>query len=137
MLRSFIVKLSILTGGLALMIVLLNYAVPLFNSVKNFTWLSIAFFFTLTIITGYIGFRSLEKSAYGFVASVNGIVLIKLLLCVGFVIAYLVIARPHAPDFVISFFILYIIYTVFEIRELVIAQRKRSGKEKVSQQGNV
>src|SRR6266513_2259232 len=123
--RSFIISLIILTIIMMVISAILNYFIPFFHSIQNFTWFSLAFFFVLTVITGYIGFRSLEKSAYGFVASVNGIVLLKLMLSVGFLIAYLVIIKPGSPNFIISFFVFYIIYTVFEIRQLIMAQKRK------------
>jgi len=134
--RSFIFSLIILTTVMTVISALVNYLVPFFHSIQNFTWFSLAFFFVLTAITGYIGFRSLEKSAYGFVASVNGIVLLKLLLSVGFLIAYLVITKPGSPYFIISFFVFYIIYTVFEIRQLIIAQKRKIEQQKLSQNAN-
>lgn len=42
--------------------------------------MSLGFFFLITLLTGYMGFRGLEKSAHGFVASVNGMVVLKLFL---------------------------------------------------------
>ena len=120
---------------LALFIAILNYTVPFFHAFQDFTWLSLVFFIVLTIITGKIGFRSLQKSPYGFVASVNGIVILKLFLGVGFIIAYVLIAKPEGPSFIISFFVLYVFYTVFEIRTLIIAQRKKPGKQKEMEDG--
>ena len=134
--RSFIIILTILTAGIAIVIAIVNLLIPFFLSVQIFTWSALAFFFALTIITGYMGFRSLEKSAYGFVASVNGIVLLKLALSVAFVVAYLLIAKPDKPNFIISFFILYIIYTVFEIRQLIMAQKRKIQQQKLSQNAN-
>ena len=105
-LRSFIMTLTILTVVLAILIAVVNYLIPFFLSIQIFTWSALAFFFALTIITGYMGFRSLEKSSHGFVASVNGIVLLKLALSIAFIVAYLLIAKPGKPNFIISFFIL-------------------------------
>lgn len=130
--RSFIILLIILTTIMMVIIALVNYFIPFFHAFQNFTWFSLAFFFILTVITGYIGFGSLEKGAYGFVASVNGIVLLKLMLSVGFLITYLVIARPDSPYFIISFFVFYIIYTVFEIRQLIIAQKRKKEHQKLT-----
>ena len=135
-LRSFIIMLIVVTAGMAMVIAIVNALIPFFLSIQVFTWLSLTFFFVLTIITGYIGVRSLEKSAHGFVASVNGIVLLKLLLSVGFIITYVLVAKPHTPNFIISFFILYVFYTVFEIRQLIILQKKKIRREKLSQNAN-
>src|SRR5436190_3106870 len=111
--RGFTFSSIILTAVVAVVIAVVNLLVPFFRSFQIFTWSSLAFFFALTLVTGYIGFRSLDKSSHGFVAGVNGIVFLKLMLGVGFVIAFVLIAKPGTPNFIISFFILYIIYTVF------------------------
>jgi hypothetical protein len=136
MLRSFIIKLIVITLGLSVLIILLNYLSPFFYSIRNFTWLSLAFFFLLTIATGYIGLRALDKTPHGFIASVNGIVMIKLLLCIGFVLSYLLIVKPGVSYFIVSFFAMYVIYSGFEIRELIIGQRKKTQQEKIAKHGN-
>lgn len=123
MLRPFLIKLTLLTIGTAVMIALANMLFPFFNQFQQFTWLCLVFFFLVTLLTGYIGFRGLTKSAHGFVASVNGMVVIKLFLSAAFVIVFVVVSRPEGPAFVVSFFILYVIYTVFEIREMILAQK--------------
>jgi len=122
-----------MTAALAVVIALVNYFVPSLQSFQKFTWLSLTFFFVVTIVSGSIGFRGLEKSAHGFVASVNGMVMLKLFLSVIFIIVYVLIAKPHTPLFITSFFFLYVIYAVFEIRELIIAQKIR---RKQLQDGN-
>ncbi|MCY7408656.1 MAG: hypothetical protein LH473_00140 [Chitinophagales bacterium] len=123
-LKDFISKLLMLTVVCAVVIAALNYFIPFFNGFRNFSWCALVYFFLLTALAGYIGILSLNKSAHGFVASVNGIVMIKLLFSAGFVIAYALIAKPGRPDFVISFFLLYVVYTVFLVREFIIAQKK-------------
>ena len=130
--RSFIISLIILTAILVVISALVNYFIPFFYSIQNFTWLSLTFFFVLTFISGYMGFRSLEKTAYGFVAGVNGIVLLKLILSVGFLIAYLVITKPGSPYFIIPFFVFYIIYTVFLIRQVIMAQKRKRNQQELS-----
>ena len=123
MFRSFAAKLTILTAALAVIILVMNYLLPFLQSFQDFTWFSLLFFFLVTLVTGYIGFRSFEKTAHGFVSSVNGMMMLKLFLCIIFIIVYVVIAKPHSPVFISSFFFLYLIYTVFEIRELIAAQK--------------
>jgi len=117
--------LIILSIGLAVIIAVVNYFIPLFQPFQNFTWLSLAFFFIVTLLTGYVGLRGLEKSAHGFVASVNGMVVLKLFMSVIFIITYVVIAKPNSAVFITSFFILYVVFSVFEIRELIMAQKIR------------
>jgi hypothetical protein len=121
--RSFALKLCLFTVGVAAVVALANLLVPFFTSFSVFTWMSLGFFFIITLLTGYMGFRGLEKSAHGFVASVNGMVVLKLFLSAAFIVVYVVFTHPDGPAFVVSFFVLYVIFTVFEIRELVLAQK--------------
>lgn len=123
---SYFRKLVLFTLGMLVLVVGVMYTIPYFASIQTFTWISLFFFFAVTAITLYVGLRGLEKSAYGFVASVNGIVLIKLLLSAALVILYVVIERPHEPKFIIPFFFFYFVFTVFEIRQLLIAQKLKT-----------
>jgi len=123
--RKFLIKLFIFSILVAISFAIADFAVPMFASYQSFTWLALIFFFLLNGVTGFIGFRALKKSPHGFVASVNGIVALKILLCVVFVVIYMVVAQPNSGLFIISFFILYVIYTVFEIRELIAAQKNQ------------
>jgi len=124
------IRLTICTIAMAIVLAFVNVAFPFFQSFQLFSWLALFYFFLLTAITGYMGFRSLEKSPHGFVAGVNGIVLVKLMLSVGFLITYLVITKPGAPNFIFSFFAFYIVYTVFEVWLLVKAQRLKALDDK-------
>ena len=125
MFRTFATKLIVLSTVLAVVIAVVNYSVPLFAAFAGFTWMALAFFFLMTLLTGYMGFRGLEKTAHGFVASVNGMVVLKLFMSVIFVIAFVLIAKPDSAVFISSFFIFYVVFSVFEIRELIKAQKIR------------
>jgi hypothetical protein len=130
MLRASVSRLTICTAAMAVLVAAANYFIPFFDSFQLFTWLSLAFFFVVTVITLYIGMSGLEKSSYGFVASVNGIVLIKLMLSVALVIGYMLVERPHQAHFIIPFFFFYIVYTIFEVQQLLAAQ-KMKGRQKL------
>ena len=129
MFRKSLTRLFILTLIIAIILIPLNYFIPLLASFQQFTWLSLIFFFIITLITVYIGLRGLEKSGHGFVASVNGIVMIKLFFCAGLVIVYMLIARPGNATFILPFFLFYVLFTVFEIREVLKAQKMLLGQK--------
>jgi len=135
MFRSFFIKLILFTIVLAVVIAVLNFLSPFFQSFQSFTWMSLVFFFLLTLLAGFMALRSLEKSPHGFIASVNGIVVLKLFLSIALIILYLVIAKPGSPKFITSFFALYILFTAFEIREFIIVQKKKL-KEKIPGNGS-
>ncbi|MEO6167372.1 MAG: hypothetical protein ABIO46_05925 [Chitinophagales bacterium] len=127
--RTIFSRLIIYTAAIAFIVALATYLIPAMASYQNFTWISLAFFSLITALTLYIGIKGLEKNSYGFVASVNGIVLVKLMLSVVLVLTYVLIARPKDPKFIIPFFVFYILFTVFEIRELLMAQKIKTGKK--------
>lgn len=126
MFRTIFSRLIIFTAGMAVVVALLSYLIPVMASFQLFTWISLLFFSLITALTLYIGLRGLEKNSYGFVASVNGIVLVKLMLSAVLVLVYVIITRPHNPVFIIPFFVFYILFTVFEVRELLMAQKLKA-----------
>ncbi|HUM48358.1 MAG TPA: hypothetical protein PLD84_15610 [Chitinophagales bacterium] len=111
---------------MAFIVALGTYLIPGMASFQIFTWISLAFFSLITALTLYIGLKGLEKNSYGFVASVNGIVLVKLMLSAVLVLVYVLIERPKDPKFIIPFFIFYIVFTIFEVREILMAQKVKS-----------
>ena len=119
-------RLIIYSAAIAVLVVIAGLLWPSIASFRDFTWLSFTFFALLTGLTLYIGLRGLEKSSYGFVASVNGIVLLKLMLSVVLVLVYVILTKPKEPQFILPFFIFYILFTVFEVRELLLAQNMKS-----------
>ncbi len=133
MFRSFIAKLILITAAIAAVLAMGNFLSPFLRSFQIFSWSALAFFFLLTVITGYMGFRAIDKSTHGFIASVNGIVLLKLVLSIGFLICFLLITKPAASTFIVSFFFLYITFTVFEIYQLVVAQKIKIKEQNPSQ----
>ncbi len=119
-------RLIIYSAAIAVLVVIAGLLFPAIASFQDFTWLSLVFFSLLTALTLYIGLRGLEKSSYGFVASVNGIVLLKLMLSVILVLLYVIFVKPKEPLFILPFFLFYILFTVFELRELLLAQKAKS-----------
>jgi hypothetical protein len=119
-------RLVIYTAAMAFLVALGTYMIPAMAPFQTFTWISLAFFSLITAFTLYIGIKGLEKNSYGFVASVNGIVLVKLMLSIVLVLAYVLIERPKDPKFIIPFFIFYILFTIFEVREILMAQKVKS-----------
>lgn len=130
--RASFTKLMVLTIVLAIAILVANYSVALFKAFETFTWSCLAFFFIVTVATLYMGLKGLEKSSHGFVATVNGIVMIKLFLSVGLVIGYLLLAKPNNGWFILPFFVFYIVFTVFEIRELLKGQKLKAAERRAT-----
>lgn len=130
MFRLVFFKLVVFTVAIALLAASGIIWIPAMLPFQVFTWIALVFFFLVTALSLYIGLKGLEKSSYGFVASVNGIVLLKLMLSVMLIIVYMLFAKPKDPVFIVPFFLFYIFFTVFEVRELLIAQQKSTGPKK-------
>lgn len=88
-----------------------------------FGWWALLFFLFITLFTGWLGLNALRQSARGFVAAVSSMVMIKLLASAAFVAGYALWMHPESPVFIIPFFVLYVLFTVFEIRQLIGAQK--------------
>lgn len=128
-LKNYFIRITALALLLAPVAAALNYFSPFFSSFAAFTWIALVFFYAVTLLSGYLGIRSLTKTAYGFVAGVNGMVMLKLFLSIAFLIGYLVLAKPDGPRFAVSFFVLYATFTAFEIRELILIQKLQEKKK--------
>ncbi|MCS6990258.1 MAG: hypothetical protein NZL95_00140 [Chitinophagales bacterium] len=122
--RRFFLRLFglfvLLSGIAALAALALGWAHPAIR----LCWWALIFFLFITALTGWMGLRALHQSARGFVTSVSLMVTAKLLGSALFVALYAWLTKPQSPMFIIPFFILYIFFTVFEIRELIIAQKR-------------
>jgi len=133
-LRSFYFRLVVLTLVLAALAFLVYRSVSSLQY-ENFAWFSLLFFVAVTLLTFPIALNGLKKNTgHGFVASVNGMVMLKIFLSIAFIIVYILLAKPKSPAFIFPFFVFYIVFTVFEVRELLRAQKillkKKDGDER-------
>jgi hypothetical protein len=72
------------------------------------------FFFASSLLSFFYLLQSTHKRFIKFVNTFLAIILIKLFLYVGVMIAYVFMNRSDAVPFMLSFFILYLCYTIFE-----------------------
>lgn len=88
-------------------------------------------------VIGYVSFSVLFKASQGkfsnFTNSFMLITVVKLLVMLGLIALYLYLNRADAIRFVITLFLLYIVYTLFEVRWLlrlnrVVQAEMRQGK---------
>ncbi|MCB0707682.1 MAG: hypothetical protein KDC34_20340 [Saprospiraceae bacterium] len=125
--RSFVVNLFSLT----LLTVLVLYATqqvwPLMKQHQLLSWLSLGFFFLLSVLmywTGLVTSRSENKNM--FTAAVLGFVFGKMALSLMIVVIYTKEVQPESKYFILPFFLVYLVYTVFETYFLI-----RLGKQKL------
>ncbi|MFM9945826.1 MAG: hypothetical protein ACKVQB_11410 [Bacteroidia bacterium] len=107
------------------LITLICGAILFISDVTGFThigligWIALAFFAILTTVLTNMSLRSAAKSDSRFVTGVMGGVGLRMMFCVLFVIIYWVTAKERNTFFIIYFFILYLFFTVFEIKFLL------------------
>ncbi len=113
-LRNFLIKEGILTvslGFIALILfrtVLATYYHPVF-------WLNL---FVIAVLTGILHFsvlKSRDKEHARFSAQFISISGIKMMVYLVFIVLYAILNPEHAKFFLITFLILYFIYTLFEV----------------------
>jgi hypothetical protein len=107
--------LTLLAGGLAFL---------LFRILPH-NWFSPAlpflfiFFFAGGIISYMVLGKSLGSRFIGFVSSFMLVTTVKLLLYITILLLYCFLNRKDAVAFLLNFFILYLVYTIFEIIQFV------------------
>ncbi len=118
MLKKYIIRLLIFS----LLIAILAFA--LYATVLSRFYLPVMpwvllFFVLISLATHYILIKAGESRITKFSTSFMGVTSIKLFLYLIFIVVYLINDKSNALVFVISFFILYLLFTVFETSTLL------------------
>jgi len=77
------------------------------------------FFAAITLISFLILLRSLNSKLSRFIHTFLITTIVKLILYIGMMILYVLLNPPDAVPFMITFFILYLLYTVFEVVKMI------------------
>jgi len=115
----FLLKLTILTAAIAIAALVLmqtsysNFIIPVF-------WYMLAGMVLLTALMHYSVLQISEKSASSFSSRFMMISGIKMMVYLIFITIYVFSFTTQAKIFLISFFILYLIFTLFEVFQIVI-----------------
>jgi hypothetical protein len=75
----------------------------------------IPFYFSLSILIQYILLKGIDKKLASFVNRYMLITVVKLFLLIAVIIIYVFTNKQDALQFMITFFIFYLCYTVFEV----------------------
>lgn len=112
--RSFFTQLGLLSLGTALLIFLLG-RLPRFQAYSLLSWASLAAFFALSVAMFFAG-RSAAHSdnKNDFTNAVLGFTVGKMFLAIVAIFGYSSLAKPTDKLFIIPFFSIYLIYTIFE-----------------------
>ena len=113
--RRFFVQLISLTGVMIGLVFLMRL-IPSLAPHTNFSLASIAFFVLLSIFMYFLGIKAaVSKDKNAFTRLIILITFVKMLLTVILVIVYQRVIKPEGIGFVIPFFLVYIVYTAFEV----------------------
>lgn len=89
---------------------------PTFTDDAVLTWIAIGIFVSLSIMMYYQGYRAaLSDNKNDFTNTFMGFLVGKLFLCGGLIIGYYYIVEPTSKLFILPFFGVYALYTIFEV----------------------
>ena len=113
--KQFYTKLGVVTLFSILLIFCLNFN-PFIQSAQALSWATIAFFVFLSILIFMVGTRIAEqKNKNIFTGVILFVMITKMFLCILLVAIYSKVQEPTNNYFLIPFFSIYIIYTIFEV----------------------
>lgn len=112
-LRVFTKQLLIVASLTGLGVIALMFTIPTIYISPALPYLLI-FFTASTLISFYFIQKKMEASPSGFVTAFMANSIIRLLLYLIVIVAYAFNNKADAVNFIISFFIMYIIFTAFE-----------------------
>jgi L-asparagine transporter-like permease len=107
----FVAIITLIASGLYFT-VLSKFYLPVFPYV-------LLFFAIISALTHYILIKSGKSRIAKFSTSFMGITSLKLFLYLIFIIVYLLIDKTNALVFVLTFFIIYLLFTIFETSLLI------------------
>lgn len=112
----FWLLLLLVVIGVMVSLFLWNYFLPESSGLSTFTLICVGTFILINVIAYYAGRRSvMSSSKYRFVQLMMGLIMLKMVICVVLVVAYIKINEPSSKLFVLPFLTLYLLFTLFEI----------------------
>jgi len=112
--KPFFLQLTGLTLLAAGIVGLLN-TLPQLEEHHPLGWISLGIFFFLTVLLYFAGRRAAgSTNKNDFTSVVMAFTLGKLLLIIAAIFGYSQLARPETNFFILPFFSMYLIYTIFE-----------------------
>jgi len=113
--KQFFQQLIVATAIAALLVFVLNFF-PAFVNSQNLSWTTILFFVSLSIFVFLIGGKmAKQKNKNAYTSLILLVMMTKMLLCILLVAVYSKAYKPTSNFFLIPFFSIYLIYTIFEV----------------------
>ncbi|MEM1320953.1 MAG: hypothetical protein AAGG75_11895 [Bacteroidota bacterium] len=110
----FLTQLVVGALGIAIVLFLVHLS-PLFGQHQLLSWVSLAFFVSLSLIMYEVGYRAaLSKNKNDFTNVVLLFMIGKMLFSVILIIGYFQLVQPDSRWFLLPFFGIYLYYTAFE-----------------------
>jgi hypothetical protein len=121
--KKFLTSLGVLTLGLALVMLLLQYFLP--NIVFIHSWFLLLYFCVITFISHLIMLKGTgSKDPIDSYNATMGSTALRLFLGLAIVITYIYLFNYQTFNFAITFFVFYAIFTAFELKTLLANLRK-------------
>lgn len=124
MLKPFLLRLIIFAALVSFLAAILAYLLPSGTVTRTLPF-QVVFFMGMTwIITWYL-IRATEKSFIKFVNAYMAVTGLKLLLLILVAVGYALLNRPDAVQFLAAFFMLYLLFTGFEVYTVLSLSRRQ------------
>ena len=102
------------TGVVGIVFLLLLF--PAFGDILPVSLISVGFFVILCITVYYLGNQAAKSdNKYVLTRLILGLVFIKIFACLAIVIVYEKLFEPDTNYYMLPFFLIYLVYTVFEV----------------------
>ena len=121
--RVFLKNSFYLTISVTVVYLILFFTIPLKYLSPALPWM-IIFFFVFTVLSFYFLLKKKKRKLSGFINSYLILTTVKLLFFLMIIIIYSLINKEDAVNFIIGFFILYLIFTSFETIQILKVQRR-------------
>jgi hypothetical protein len=124
---QFAKRLSVFSGIIILLIGALVYFSD-YRLVHPYVWVILVFFIFITAFTFYVTWWGASQDQDNFQLYYFASMGFRLILSIGVIFGYIYLVRERQIQFVLNFFVLYFLYTAFEIYSLLSNLRPHSKK---------
>jgi hypothetical protein len=112
--RRFYLQLILLSLAVAIALYFLHL-LPQLAAYAGLSWISLVFFIVLSVVMYEVGSQAATSdNKHNFTNTVIGFTIGKMMIAILIILGYLKLAEPETKLFVLPFFGIYLIYTIFE-----------------------
>jgi len=122
---SIYAKLVLMTVSIAVLVLIFKF-IGLDNILHNQVWNMLIFFFLLAFSTAYLSQIILKNGKDNFVAAVLSGTIFRFFISLGYILVFLFVGVDNIILFVGNFFVIYLLYLLFDIYGLIANLRPHS-----------